>query len=113
MTTVGELIDAGHDVVWMCQWCDGWGPVDLALIVAEKGRDFSMIDRLPLCVQGDCRGMLRFRVGHGMRWSWLMTSAGDARFSAHTGWLFQRDMIEIRRATQIETRAKRKTSGRP
>lgn len=104
MTTVGELIEQNVNVTRYCQWCKDWGEVDLKRIAREKGWEFSMLDRLPLCTNGDCQGMLRFNSHRGMRSQMLMTKVGDQRFQEHSAWIFRTRMIEARRRTQKSKR---------
>lgn len=97
-TTVSSLIENGVRVTRSCQWCNDFGDVDLERIVREKGPDYPMLDRLPLCTNGDCRGMIRFQAHRGMRAEWLMTPKGAARFQQHGDWMFQTRSIEARRS---------------
>lgn len=112
--TVGDLIEGGVRVTRSCQWCKDFGEVDLQRIVREKGADYPMLDHLPLCTNGDCKGMIRFQAHRGMRTQWLLTTEGQARFHQHSAWMFQTYIIETRRAdlkqrrgapTQIDGRA--------
>lgn len=105
LTTVGSLIEGGVRVTRSCQWCNDSGEVDLQRIAREKGAGFSMLDHLPLCTNGDCKGMIRFQAHRGMRSQWLMTPQGQARFQAHSDWLFQANIIERRRQAQKQRRA--------
>lgn len=95
--TVGQLLEEGVRVTHSCQWCKFHEETNLARICREKGPDVPMMDRLPLCTNGDCRGMLRFMVYRGCRSEWLMTKAGDAKFQAHSDWMFATRSIERRR----------------
>lgn len=96
-TTVGELIDQGVRVTRYCDACRDYAVVDLPRIAREKGWTWSMLDRLPLCTNGDCLGMIRFKAERGVRAEWLMTAAGEARFDAHTDWMFQTRQVAHRR----------------
>jgi hypothetical protein len=109
--TVGDLIEGGVRVTRSCQWCKDFGEVDLQRIAREKGTAFPMLDHLPLCTNGDCKGMIRFQAHRGMRAEWLMTSEGQARFQAHSDWLFQANIIERRRQAQRQRRAAFATGG--
>lgn len=111
LTTVGSLIEGGVRVTRSCQWCKDFGEVDLQRIAREKGAGYSMLDRLPLCTNGDCKGMIRFQAQRGMRSQWLMTPEGHARFQAHSDWLFQANIIERRRQAQRQRRAAFSTRG--
>ncbi|MNS89575.1 hypothetical protein D3C72_1235920 [compost metagenome] len=110
-TTVGSLIEGGARVTRSCQWCKDFGEVDLQRIERERGADFSMLDHLPLCTNGDCKGMICFQAHRGMRAQWLMTPEGQARFQAHSDWLFQANIIERRRQAQKQRRAAFSTGG--
>jgi hypothetical protein len=111
LTTVGSLIEGGARVTRSCQWCKDFGEVDLQRIAREKGADYPMLDHLPLCINGDCKGMIRFQAQRGMRSQWLMTPEGQARFQAHSDWLFQANIIERRRQAQRQRRAASSTRG--
>lgn len=110
-TTVGSLIEGAVRVTRSCQWCKDFGEVDLQRIERERGADFSMLDHLPLCTNGDCKGMIRFQAQRGLRSQWLMTPEGQARFQAHSDWLFQANIIERRRQDQKQKRAAFSTGG--
>ncbi|WEK56505.1 MAG: hypothetical protein P0Y52_08020 [Candidatus Brevundimonas phytovorans] len=105
VTTVGALLEQCVRVTWSCQWCRDGGKVDLQRIARHKGLSFSMLNHLPLCTNGDCKGMIRFQAHHGMRSHWLMTAEGDQKFQAHSDWLFQANIIERRRLAQKQRRA--------
>ncbi len=111
LTTVGSLIEGGVRVTRSCQWCKDSGEVDLQRIAREKGADYPMLDHLPLCTNGDCKGMIRFQAQRGMRSQWLMTPEGQVRFQAHSDWLFQANIIERRRQAQRQRRAAFSTRG--
>lgn len=111
LTTVGSLIEGGARVIRSCQWCKDLGEVDLQRIAREKGTDYPMLDHLPLCINGACKGMIRFQAQRGMRSQWLMTPEGQARFQAHSDWLFQANIIERRRQAQRQRRAASSTRG--
>lgn len=104
--TVGELIDEGIRTTRHCECCGDFADVDLQRIAAGKGRDFSLVDRLPFCTNGDCLGMIRFQIHRGLRAQWLLTPEGAARFQAHSDWLFTYRQVQSRRAAQ---RAARRT----
>ena len=108
-TTVGDLIDSGVRTTRHCQWCKEFAEVDLHKIAAAKGAIFSLVDRLPICTNGDCLGMVRFQVHLGMRKSWLMTAAGDARLKAHSDWMFSYRQVLLRKKRQ---QAAQTTKGR-
>ena len=102
--TVGELIEEGVRTTRHCQWCSDFADVDLEVIAAAKGLDFSLVDQLPICTNGDCLGMVRFQIHRGIRAEWLMTREGERRFQAHTDWLFAYRMVKLRRSRQIAAR---------
>lgn len=103
--TVGGLIEGGVRVTRSCQWCRDFGEVDLQRIARERGMGYPMLDHLPLCTNGDCKGMIRFQAHRGMRAEWLMTPEGQAKFQTHSDWLFQTKTIETRRAAMKQRRA--------
>lgn len=108
-TTVGDLIEGGVRTTRQCQWCNDFADVDLRKIAMAKGASFSLVDRLPICTNGDCLGMVRFQVHQGMRRDWLMTAAGDARFQAHSDWMFSYRQVLLRKKRQ---QAAQTTKGR-
>lgn len=105
--TVGELIEGAVRTTRLCQWCKDFAEVDLQKIAAAKGAEFSLVDRLPICTNGECLGMVRFQIHQGMRTDWLMTAAGDARFQAHSDWLFTHRQILLRRERQRAAQTKK------
>lgn len=105
LSTVGALIEDGVRVTRSCQWCKDFGEVDLQRIEREKGAGYSMLDHLPLCTNGDCKGMIRFQAQRGMRSQWLMTAEGEKRFQDHSDWMFRFNLIEGRRLMQKRRRA--------
>lgn len=110
-TTVGTLIEGGVRVTRSCQWCKDFAEVDLQRIEQEKGAGFPMLDHLPLCTNGDCKGMIRFQAQRGMRSEWLMTAEGEKRFQDHSDWMFRFNLIERRRLLQKRRRAALASSG--
>lgn len=103
--TVGHLIEKNIRITRYCQTCGEKADVDLNRIAVAKGFDFDLTDRLPLCTNGDCIGMIRFQVMAGMRRWFLMTEKGDAAFLKHSEWIFQTQLIATRREAQRRSRA--------
>lgn len=103
--TVGSLIEAKARVTRYCETCKDHGDVDLERIRRAKGENYSMLDHLPLCTNGDCIGMIRFSAQLGIRGRFLMTAKGDARYQAHLDWMFTTRTVAIKRKAQRERRA--------
>lgn len=110
-TTVEDLINGGVRVTRSCQWCKEFAEVDLQRIMREKGADYGMLDHLPLCTNGDCKGMIRFQAHRGMRTKWLLTQAGLDRFDKHSVWMFQTHIIETQRQDLKQRRAAARSGG--
>lgn len=102
--TVGDLIEGGIRTTRQCDWCRDVAEVDLHRIAAAKGADFSLVDRLPICTNGGCFGMVRFQMHRGMRTAWLMTAEGEARFQKHCDWIAQYHVVLVRREHQLAVR---------
>lgn len=104
--TVIQLIETGARVTRYCETCKDHGEIDLERIRRVRGDDFPMLDHLPLCTNGDCIGMIRFKASLGMRSRWLMTAKGHERFQRHSDWVFTTKNMAIKRQVQRERRAK-------
>ena len=85
--TVGHLIERNIRITRYCETCGEKADVDLNRIAVAKGFDFDLTDRLPLCTNGDCIGMIRFQAHAGMRRWFLLTEAGEARVFRHADWV--------------------------
>ncbi|MGE7196870.1 hypothetical protein [Brevundimonas naejangsanensis] len=105
LATVEDLISGDVRVTRSCQWCKEFADVDLQRILREKGADYGMLDHLPLCTNGDCKGMIRFQAHRGMRTQWLLTKTGYERFDKHSVWMFETHIIETRRQDLKQRRA--------
>ena len=100
--TVGQLLDGEVRVTWFCSHCSAAGQADLQRIAREKGRDYSMMDRLPLCIEGDCLGVLRFKAFRGARSDWLLTRVSERQVQAHSDWAFTtRNTAQKREAQRL------------
>ena len=108
--TVGRLIEEKVRVTRYCETCKDHGEVDLERIRRAKGDGYLMLDHLPLCTNGTCMGMIRFKAQLGMRGRWLMTAKGDERYQAHGDWMFTTRNLAIKRHAQLE---RRKRQSRP
>jgi len=65
--TVGGLIDSGVRVIWSCQKCGAWALADLLAIKADKGADYSLVDRRAPCRVNGCGGRVHFLYGSPAR----------------------------------------------
>lgn len=110
--TVGALIEQGVRVTRYCESCKDHGEVDLERIFRAKGGDYGMLDHLPLCTNGTCMGMIRFKAQLGIRGRWLLTSKGDERYQAHLDWMFTTRNISIRRQAELQRRTKQSPPAR-
>lgn len=110
--TVASLIEHKARVTRYCETCKDHGEVDLERIRRAKGEDYPMLDHLPLCTNGDCIGMIRFKAELGMRGRWLMTAKGNERFQAHSDWVFTTQNLAIRRRVERERRARQSPPAR-
>lgn len=63
--TVGASIDEQLHITWHCDTCPKWGPVNLLRVAAEKGIDYSLVDRRTPCREPGCVGRVRFRYSGG------------------------------------------------
>lgn len=110
--TVGSLIEQGARVTRYCETCKDHAEVDLERIRRAKGDDYPMLDHLPLCTNGDCIGMIRFKAELGMRGRWLMTTKGHERYQAHGDWIFTTRNLAIKRHAQLERRKRQSPPAR-
>lgn len=104
--TVIQLIDGGARVTRYCETCKDHADIDLQRVLRARGEDYPMIDHLPLCTNGDCIGMIRFKAHLGMRSRWLMTAKGHERYQQHSDWVFTTRAIATKRQAQRERRTK-------
>lgn len=102
---VGYLIEAGIRVARYCEACRDHGDIDLHKVAIARGFDFDLTDRLPLCTNGDCIGMIRFQAHAGMRRWFLLTDKGDDAYQKHSNWMFLTGVIATNRAAQRRRRA--------
>lgn len=107
LETVGEFIDQRLRVTRFCQWCNEFAEVDLDAIAREKGAGFSLIDKMPYCTNGDCFGLIRFKVQRGIREAWLLTDLGQRQFQAHCDFMFTYRQVLLKRNRQKAARARR------
>lgn len=107
--TVIHLIESGARVTRYCETCKDHADVDLQRIRRARGDDFPMLDHLPLCTNGDCIGMIRFKAHLGMRSRWLITPKGDERYQQHSDWVFTTRTLETKRQAQRERRTRQNT----
>jgi hypothetical protein len=58
---IRQMKRAGTRVIWSCQACGKWGPVDLdPLAIAMGGWDMTLWDCYPPCEVDDCTGLVMF-----------------------------------------------------
>lgn len=109
--TVGHLIEKNIRITRYCETCGEKADVDLHRIAVAKGFDFDLTDRLPLCTNGDCIGMIRFQAHAGMRRWFLLTTEGEERVLRHADWVSNTQIYTARREYERKLRREREGAG--
>jgi len=91
MPTLSDLQSTGATVRFICQECGATGDADLPAMIAAKGPDFDLTDKLAPCKAPGCTYWVGFYAQQGQVTRSLSTRAGDmAESEMRTVWLRSR-----------------------